>query len=117
LHDIVYAMGAGGAGAQGAPPGGFLGALTPMIIIFAILYFLIIRPQNKKAKLHQQMVENLKKGDKVITSGGIYGRVTKADDIQTVTLEIADKVKVKCLRGNISQLITDQFLPSSGKAD
>jgi preprotein translocase subunit YajC len=62
---------------------------------------LLIRPQQKKTKEHRQMVANLKKGDRVVTSGGIHGRITGMDDA-TLTVEIADKVRVKVARGNVS---------------
>jgi len=101
LFDIVYAMGANGT-SGGAPQGGGFVSLVPMILIFVIFYFLLIRPQQKKAKEHRKMIENLKQGDRVITSGGIYGRVTNVNDPNFVMLEIADKVKIKCARGNIS---------------
>lgn len=98
MTDIVYAMGTGAG--QGGQGGGF-SAIIPLLLMFAIFYFLLIRPQQKKAKEHRELVNNLKKGDRVITSGGIHGRITSLDDT-TVTVEIADKVKVKVLRGNIS---------------
>ena len=101
MGDIAYAMGMGGAaGQQGG--GGFT-AFIPLILMFVIFYFLLIRPQQKKAKEHREMIQNLKKGDKVITSGGIYGRITGLDDA-TLTVEIADKVRVKVARGNVSGL-------------
>lgn len=91
--DIAYAMGANpeGGGGQG---GGLIGSLIPLILIFVIFYFLLIRPQQKRAREHRQMIENLKKGDKVITSGGVYG-VIEAVGTNTVTLKIAENVKVK----------------------
>ncbi|MBF0451873.1 MAG: preprotein translocase subunit YajC [Candidatus Magnetomorum sp.] len=108
-------MGANGAGAGQA--NGFT-ALLPMIIIFAIFYFLLIRPQQKKAKEHRTMIDSLKKGDRVVTSGGIYGRVTACTDADTVTLEIADRVRVKFVRSNVSILLNDHAnVPSSGRAD
>jgi preprotein translocase subunit YajC len=97
LTSIVYAMGTGAGGGQG---GGFT-AIVPLLLMFAIFYFLLIRPQQKKAKEHREMISNLKKGDRVVTSGGIHGRITSLDE-STVAVEIADKVKVKILRGNIS---------------
>ena len=100
MTSIAYAMGAGAG--QGGQGGGF-SAIVPLILMFAIFYFLLIRPQQKKAKEHREMVNNLKKGDRVITSGGIHGRVTSLDE-GTVMVEIADKIKVKVLRGNISVL-------------
>lgn len=102
MINIAYAMGQGGAGAEGAPGGGLI-SLMPLILMFVIFYFLLIRPQQKKAKEHREMVNHLKKGDGVITSGGIHGRITALDDT-TATLEIAEKVRIKILRSNISAL-------------
>lgn len=98
---IAWAMGPGGqdAGAQGG--GAMLQSFLPLIFIFVIFYFLLIRPQQKKAKEHRQMLDNLKKGDKVITSGGIYA-VVEAVGTNTITLKIAENVKVKLGKGNIA---------------
>jgi preprotein translocase subunit YajC len=93
-------MGQGGAAGQGA--GGF-GGLIPIILMFVIFYFLLIRPQQKRNKEHKEMIANLKKGDRIITSGGIYGRVTGLDEA-SLTVEIADKVRVKVLRANVAAL-------------
>jgi len=100
LFDIAYALGQGGAGGEGA--GGFAGFI-PLILMFVIFYFLLIRPQQKKTKEHRAMIGNLKKGDRIITSGGIHGRITGMDEA-TLTVEIADKVRVKVARGNVSGL-------------
>jgi len=100
LFDTAYALGTGGAGGEGA--GGFAGFI-PLILMFVIFYFLLIRPQQKRTKEHRQMVSNLKKGDRIITSGGIHGRITGMDET-TLTVEIADKVRVKVARGNVSAL-------------
>jgi preprotein translocase subunit YajC len=97
---IAYAMGAGGAGTQGA--GGFAG-LVPLILMFVIFYFLLIRPQQKKTKEHREMIGNLKKGDRIITAGGLHGRVTGVSD-STLTVEIAEKVRVKVNRASVSGL-------------
>jgi preprotein translocase subunit YajC len=90
----------GGTGGEGA--GGFTGFI-PLILMFVIFYFLLIRPQQKRTKEHRQMISNLKKGDRIVTSGGIHGRITGMDDA-TLTVEIADKVRVKVARGNVSNL-------------
>jgi preprotein translocase subunit YajC len=103
LLNIAYAMGQSGAGAAPQGAGGF-SAFVPLIIMFAIFYFLLIRPQQKKAKEHREMVNNVKRGDRIITSGGIHGRVTAVSDV-TLTLEIADKVRIKLGRGNVSTLV------------
>ncbi len=101
MIDIAYAMGQGGAvGGQGS--GGFSGFI-PIILMFVIFYFLLIRPQQKKTKDHREMVNRLRKGDRIITSGGLHGRITGVSD-STATVEIADKVRVKISRSNVSQV-------------
>ncbi|MFH7326313.1 preprotein translocase subunit YajC [Desulfurivibrio sp. C05AmB] len=83
--------------AEAAPTGGGLGAFIPLILIFVIFYFLLIRPQQKKAKEHQHFLAALKIGDEVVSSGGLQGTITGLTDT-VVTLEIADKVRVKVAR-------------------
>lgn len=102
MISTAYAMGQAGAPGGGAVGGG-LGAFIPIILMFVIFYFLLIRPQQKKAKQHQEMIANLKKGDRVITSGGIHGLITSLDE-NTVTLEIAEKVRIKVSRATIAGL-------------
>jgi preprotein translocase subunit YajC len=98
---IAYAMGQTG-GAEGG--GGFLATpLMPIILMLAIMWFLLIRPQQKKQKEHREMINALKKGDMIITSGGLYGRITGLSD-HSVTVEIADKVRVKVSRGHVAAL-------------
>lgn len=102
MIDIAHAMGPSPqGGGQGA--GGLFGSLIPLILIFVIFYFLLIRPQQKKAKEHKHMIENLKKGDKVITSGGVFG-VIEAIGTNTVTVKIAENVKVKFGKAYIAAL-------------
>jgi preprotein translocase subunit YajC len=102
MINLVYAMGTGGTG--GGTGGGGLGAFLPLIIIFAIFYFLLIRPQQKKSKQHKQLLADLKKGDKIVSSGGLHGIITGlADDV--VTVEISPKVRVKITRGSIAGVI------------
>ena len=87
--------------ADAAPaPGGFA-SFIPLILIFVVFYFLLIRPQQKKMKEHQAFVGALKKGDAVVTNGGIHGVVTGLTDT-VVTLEIADGVKIKVSRPHIA---------------
>ena len=99
MVDLVYAMGTGGGG--GGTGGSGLGAFLPLIIIFAIFYFLLIRPQQKKSKEHKQVLAALKKGDKVVSSGGLHGVITGLSD-DVVTMEISPKVRVKVSRGSIA---------------
>ena len=102
MVDTAYAMGLGGTAGQQA--GGGFTALIPLVLMFAIFYFLLIRPQQKKAKEHREMLQNLKTGDRVITAGGIHGRITGMDEM-TVTVEIADRVRVKVTRGSVSGMV------------
>ena len=84
-----------------------IGQFIPLILIFVIFYFFLIRPQQKKAKEHKIMVEGLKRGDKVVTTGGIIGTVDRIIDNEKVEVEIAENIKVEVLRANgIQGLIT-----------
>jgi len=88
--------------AQGQGPGGGLGSmLVPMLLIFGVMYLLVIRPQSKRAKETQRMLSELKKGDEVVTTGGIIGRISGITD-QFVTLEIQEKVRIKLVRSHIT---------------
>lgn len=77
----------------------------PMVLIFGVMYFLLIRPQQKKAKEHQATIAGIRKGDRVVTSGGIIGVVHKVDSDAEVTVEIADNVNVRVLRATISSIV------------
>ena len=110
MTSIAYAMGQGG----GAGGGGGFSAFVPLILMFAIFYFLLIRPQQKKTKQHREMLNSLKKGDRIITGGGIHGRVTGITDT-TLTVEIADKVRVKVNRGNVMALTQPAQQPEGAK--
>ena len=80
----------------------------PLILIFVIFYFFLIRPQQKKVKEHKQMVESLKRGDKVVTSGGIVGTIEKVIDNEKVEVVIADNVKVDVIKSTgIQALLTN----------
>ncbi len=96
-------MGTTGGG-PAAGPGG-LGPFMLPILIFAIFYFLIILPQKRKAREHREMIENLKKGDRVMTSSGIIGSIAGLDE-ETISLEISEKVRVKMGRGFVSQVMS-----------
>ncbi len=95
MTSLAYAANGGAVGAQGG-----IMSFLPLIAIFAIFYFLLIRPQQKKAKEHQAYLAALKKGDQVVTNGGLYGTITGLTD-QVVTVEIADNVRVKVSRQHI----------------
>jgi preprotein translocase subunit YajC len=99
FNDVAYAMG-GLPGGGGGGAGG-LGSFLPLILMFVVFYFLLIWPQQKKAKTHRQVLANLKKGDEVVTSGGLYGTITGITDT-VVTLEIAEKVRIKVSRSSIA---------------
>jgi preprotein translocase subunit YajC len=94
----VYAMGPPPNGAQQQDP---IMAFLPLIIIFGIFYFLLIRPQQKKARELKAFLDSLKRGDEVITQGGIYGRIEKLTD-DVVTLQVADKVSIRVARSQIA---------------
>ncbi len=102
LNFLVYAMGAN-QGAHNAQGGG-ISIFIPLILMFVIFYFLLIRPQQKKVKQHKEMIASLKKGDRVVTAGGIHGTIIGVSD-NTITLEIAPKVKIKVQRSSISYIL------------
>ena len=81
-----------------------LTSLLPFALIFVIMYFLILRPQQKRVKQHQEMVKNVRKGDTVITSGGLVGRVTKVIDDDQIEIEISDAVRVRQMRSMVSDV-------------
>ena len=95
----AYAQAAGGAGSA-------LGSFVPLILIFAIMYFLLIRPQQKKVKDHQAMIEAVRRGDQVVTAGGIIGKVVKVKDDNEVELELAQGVKVRVVKSTLSQVLS-----------
>ena len=78
--------------------------LLPFVLIFVIMYFLILRPQQKRAKQHQEMVKNVRRGDTLITSGGLVGKVTKVVDDDQVEIEIADGVRVRQMRSMVADV-------------
>ncbi len=97
--------------AMGTPPGGAAAggqsavtSLVPLIIMFGIFYFLLIRPQQKKAKEHKALLDSLKKGDQVVTAGGMHGKVTAVEET-VVTLEVANGVNIKFNKGHIAAII------------
>ena len=100
----AYAM-AGGAEQQA---GGGMEGIVMLVIMFAIFYLLLIGPQQKRAKQHKQLVENLKSGDQVVTAGGIHGKIVAVQD-DIITLEIASNVRIKINRPSIVGTKTDQL--------
>ncbi|MGB0683650.1 MAG: preprotein translocase subunit YajC [Magnetovibrionaceae bacterium] len=95
----AYAQAAGGAGGSG------LEALIPLVLIFVVFYFLLIRPQQKKMKQHKAMLEAVRRGDKIVTGGGIIGTVTKVTSDEEVQVEIADGIKVRVQRSMIAAVL------------
>ncbi|HHS88817.1 MAG TPA: preprotein translocase subunit YajC [Rhodobacteraceae bacterium] len=95
----AYAQAAGGGGSA-------IASFIPLILIFAIMYFLLIRPQQKKLKEHQAMVAAVRRGDQVVTQGGIIGKVTKVIDDNEIEVEIAKGVKVRVVKSTIAQVIS-----------
>ena len=93
----AYAQAAGGAGSA-------IGSFIPLILIFAIMYFLLIRPQQKKLKQHQAMIEAVRRGDKVVTQGGIVGKVTKVHEDGEIDLEIASGVTVRVVKSTLAHV-------------
>lgn len=86
---------------EGQGPAGGLGALMPLVIMFVIFYFLLIRPQRKRMKQHEEMIARLKKGDRVVTNGGLIGSVHALTDSE-LTLDIDGKVKVRVVRSQVN---------------
>ena len=90
-------LGAGGANSM-------IVQFMPLILIIVIMYFLILRPQQRKVKLHQEMVKALRRGDTVVTNGGLVGKVTRVVDDNQIEIEIADGVRVRQVRASISEV-------------
>jgi len=86
---------------------------VPLLLIFGIMYFLLIRPQQQKMKQHKKMIESLRRGDQVVTQGGLIGKVTKVKDENEAEVEIADGVKVRIVRSTIAQ-VTSKTDPAEG---
>lgn len=95
----AYAQAAGGAA-------GAFTSLMPLILIFAIMYFLLIRPQQKKLKEHKAMIGALRRGDQVVTQGGLIGKVSKVKDDSEIEVELAEGVKVRVVRATIAQVLS-----------
>ena len=97
-----------------------MGAFLPLILIFVVFYILLIRPQQKKVKQHREMINNLKRGDKIITTGGIIGLITKVNDNKELIVEISNDIEIKLAPGMVAELYqssetTKKNIPSSNK--
>jgi preprotein translocase subunit YajC len=91
--------------AQGAAGGSdMIMSLVPFVLIFVIMYFLILRPQQKRVKAHQELVKNVRRGDTVVTSGGLVGKVTKVIDDDQIEVEVASDVRVRQMRSMIADV-------------
>ncbi|RUQ72964.1 preprotein translocase subunit YajC [Azospirillum doebereinerae] len=103
-----------------APAGGsdMLVQFLPLILIFVVFYFLLIRPQQKKMKEHKAMLGNIRRGDRVVTGGGIIGVVTKVGTDDELTVEIAENVRVRCVRSTVNLVLakTEPAKPGDGTA-
>ncbi|MFH0765455.1 MAG: preprotein translocase subunit YajC [Calditrichota bacterium] len=103
----LIAMAPPSSGTQSGSGGGIM-AFLPMILIFVILYFLILRPQAKRQRTHQQMIEQLQKGDRVVTTGGVHGVIVRAGEKEpTIIVKVADDVKLEIDRNAIARIISD----------
>jgi preprotein translocase subunit YajC len=97
LISPAYAQAAGGGSDM-------LVSLLPFVLIFVIMYFLILRPQQRRVKQHQEMVKNVRRGDTIVTSGGLVGKVTKVMDDDHIEVEIADGIRVRQMRQMVSDV-------------
>jgi preprotein translocase subunit YajC len=109
LISPAYAQASAGGG------GADFSFLIMMVLLFMVFYFLLIRPQQKKMKTHKAMVQNLKRSDKVVTQGGIYGTVTKVMSETELQVEIAEGVRIRVVKGTISEVLSKPE-PAKGKA-
>jgi preprotein translocase subunit YajC len=94
----AFAQSPGGGGSD------FFIQLVPILLMFVIFYFLLLRPQQQRAKTHREMVANIRRGDTVVTAGGIVGKVTKVRDDNEIEVEIADNTRVRVIKGTVSEV-------------
>lgn len=104
LISPAYAQGAGG-GMGGLEP------LIPLVLIFVVFYFLLIRPQQKKAKQHRELLSALRRGDRVVTSGGLIGTITRVINDAEISVEIAPDIKVRVMRAMVAEVLTKGAAP------
>ncbi len=100
----AFAQGNPLSGLFGGDSGGMLTSLLPLILIVVIMYFLVLRPQQQRVKSHQLMVKALRRGDTVVTNGGLVGKVTKVVDDDQIEVEISDGVRVRQMRSMVSEV-------------
>lgn len=110
----AYAQAAGGAGMFGGLGG--LESLLPLVLIFVVFYFLLIRPQQKKQKQHREMLAAVRRGDRVVTAGGIIGQVVRVVSDSELIIEIADGVRVRLVRAMVSDVLA-KTEPKGGETD
>lgn len=108
MFGLAFAMGSAPGGAAGGAGGGMAAfqQIIPLVFMFAIFYFLLIRPQQKKAKEHKALLESMKKGDNVITAGGVHGKIISVEN-EIVTLEVANNVNIKITKSYIAAIKKD----------
>jgi preprotein translocase subunit YajC len=109
----AFAQAASGPGA--ASQAFDLMAFLPLILIFVVFYFLLIRPQQKKMNEHKEMISNIRRGDRVVTGGGIIGVVTRVGNDDEITVEIAEGVRVRCVRSTINLVMAKTEPVKAGK--
>jgi preprotein translocase subunit YajC len=105
------------AQAGGAPGGDMFVQLMPLLLIFVVFWFFLIRPQQKKAKDHREMVSNVRRGDQVVTGGGVFGKVTKVIDENTVQVELAENVRVKVISSTLQDVLSKGAPVAGGKSN
>ena len=103
------------AQAGGAPGGDMFLQLMPLLLIFVVFWFFLIRPQQKKAKAHREMVSSVRRGDQVVTGGGLMGKVTKVIDENTVQVELAENVRVKVISSTLQDVLSKGAPVAGGK--
>lgn len=109
MNFIMFVLAFVGPSQSGGEGGGALGFFFPIILIFAIMYFLIFRPQAKRQKQHREMQKSLQKGDRILTVGGIYGTILNVKEKEnTIVVKIADGVKVEMTPSSVANKLSDQ---------
>ena len=100
---VTQALAATPAPGVGGLLGGPIGSLMPIVLIFVIMYFLILRPQQQRQRQHREMIANVRRGDTIVTSGGLIGKVAKVDETE-IQIEVAENTRVRIMRGMISEV-------------